>query len=94
MRKLIASLLLLCICHTAEARLCEEPSTCGNTVSCISELKGFTSYAAFKTWLLQNPCAEYDVVYATSTNITIVWWTDNCNYKEGCLDGIGECALN
>jgi hypothetical protein len=91
--KIILFVALLIIPSICEARVCVAPRTCGNTIGCISVLKGFSSYLSFNTWLTANPYVEYEVVYATSTNITIVLWTSNCVYTEQCWDKTGVCSL-
>lgn len=94
MRELFFLFLMMILPVTiADARTCETPRACGNVVGCVSVLKGFTSYLAFNNWLTANPYVEYEVVYATSTNITVVWWTPNCVYTEVCWDKTGVCSL-
>lgn len=85
---------LLMVTPVAQARVCVAPHTCGNTIGCISQLKGFTTYQSFKDFLTANPYIEYEVIYATSTNITIVVWTGSCVYTEQCWDKTGICTLN
>lgn len=92
-RFLALALFLVMVPAIADARVCVAPRTCGNTIGCISVLKGFSSYLAFNNWLAANPYAEYEVVYATSTNITIVLWSSNCVYTEQCWDKTGVCSL-
>lgn len=88
---ILASLMVAMLTIPSASAACLKPTFCGNTTSCLSELKKFTSYAAFETWLKATPYAEFDVLYATSTTYVIQVW-GACRVIEFCLDANGPCT--
>lgn len=77
----------------AEARTCETPRACGNTIGCASIIIKFASYTAFNTWLAVNPYAQWEIIYPGSTYPIIAIFSDNCKFTEQCWDAKGVCTI-
>lgn len=87
-------LFVFLIAAPAWARTCSLPLDCRATSwQCTTEFKTFASRQALLDWLNQNTPTNYEVIYATSTRVDIVY--SECTPIETvCSDNLGFCTIN